>query len=84
MIDKLSILIAAALLAFTAPAAHAQAGKAPCSAFQKLPNGNWTVAQTIKIEHGSASATLNPGLIVSPGTQAAGVNLYAALQKNCH
>jgi len=66
MIDKLSILIIARLLPFTAPGAYAQAGKAPCSAFRKLPNGNWTVARTIKIEHGSASATLQSGRRVKP------------------
>jgi len=64
-------------------AAHAQTGKAPCSAFHKLSDGNWSVSSPIKIEHGNSSAMLSPGLIISPGTKVAGVNIYAALQKSC-
>jgi hypothetical protein len=70
------------LLSVSCPA-YAQTAKAPCISFQKLPDGNWSVAKAIKIEHGHASAILNPGKIISPGTQAAGVDVYAALQKNC-
>ncbi len=80
-------LLASALLAsclFASGAVDAQTGKAPCESFQRLPDGKWSVVKLIKIEHEKASAMLNPGTIISPGTQVAGVDIYAALQKSCH
>ena len=65
-------------------AADAQTGKAPCGSFQKLPDGRWSVVKLIKIEHEKASAMLSAGTVITPGTQVAGVDIYAALQKNCH
>ncbi len=68
----------------TAPAiAQAQNGKAPCSSFQKLPDGNWKVLRPVKIENASSSVMLSAGMIIGAGTNALGVNLYNALQKNC-
>jgi hypothetical protein len=67
---------------FASSAADAQ--KAPCGSFQKLPDGRWSVVKLIKIEHEKASAMLNAGTIITPGTQVAGVDIYAALQKSCH
>ena len=79
-------LLTPAILAFTclvSVAVHAQTSKAPCGSFQKLPDGKWSVRKQIKIEHGSASAMLNPGTILGPGAQVAGVDIYAALQGSC-
>ena len=65
-------------------AVYAQTGKAPCGSFQKLTDGKWNVLKPVKIEHGNASAILSPGTAIVPGTIVAGVDIYAALQKNCH
>jgi hypothetical protein len=80
------LLVPAVLAGFLlAPSvAGAQNGKAPCGSFKKLPDGKWSVAKTIKIEHLKDSAVLNPGTIITPGMQVAGVNIYEALQKSCH
>ena len=79
-------LVPAVLVGFVlAPnVAGAQTGKAPCGSFKKLPDGKWSVAKIIKIEHLKDSAVLNPGTIITPGMQVAGVNIYEALQRNCH
>jgi hypothetical protein len=63
---------------------YAQTGKAPCGSFKKLADGKWNVVKPIKIEHGKASAILNAGTAIVPGTLVAGVDIYAALEKNCH
>lgn len=63
---------------------YAQTGKAPCSSFQKLPDGKWTVVKPIKIQNGNASVTLNTGTPINPETRVVGVNIYAALEKSCH
>jgi hypothetical protein len=65
-------------------AVYAQAGKAPCGSFKKLPDGKWSVIKPVKIEHGSSSAMLNAGTTIGPGTHVTGVDMYAALEKNCH
>ncbi len=64
-------------------AAFAQTGKAPCGAFQKLPNGKWNVVRPVKIENGKTSVTVNPGTSIGPGTRLTGVDVYAALEKSC-
>lgn len=67
-----------------ASAVYAQSGKAPCGSFKKLPDGKWSVVKPVKIEHGTSSAMINAGTIIGPGTQVSGVDMYAALEKNCH
>ena len=69
---------------FAPGVAGAQTAKAPCGSFKRLPDGKWSVAKIIKIEHLKASAVLNPGTIITPGMQVAGVDIYQALQKSCH
>jgi hypothetical protein len=59
------------------------ADKAPCAAFQKLPNGNWNVVKAVKIENGKASVMLKPGTSIAPGMLVTNVGIYAALQKSC-
>ena len=84
MIKFLSIPAAFVGFMLTCVAGYTQTGKAPCGSFQRLADGKWNVVKPIKIEHGKASATLNPGTAIIPGTVVAGVDIYAALQKNCH
>jgi hypothetical protein len=83
MIRHLSIPALLAVVFLVSVAVHAQTGQAPCGSFQQLQDGKWTVRKQIKIEYGSASAILNPGTILSPGAQVAGVDIYAALQRSC-
>jgi hypothetical protein len=47
-----------ALKQWTGGACAARADKAPCAAFQRLPNGNWNVVKAVKIENGKASVML--------------------------
>ena len=61
----------------------ARADKAPCAAFQKLPNGNWNVVKAVKIENGKAIVMLKPGTSIAPGMLVTNVDIYAALQKSC-
>jgi hypothetical protein len=84
MIRYFLILAALASSQLASIATYAQAGKAPCGSFQKLPDGKWNVLKPIKIEHGAQSAMLSTGTIISPGTHVSGVDLYVALEKNCH
>jgi hypothetical protein len=80
-------LLSPTVLAFTFltfTIVQAQTGKAPCGSFQKMPDGKWSVVKPIKIEHGNASATINTGTVIGPGTHVTGVDIYAALEKNCH
>jgi hypothetical protein len=82
---KYSLILAALAFSLSASTAvYAQSGKAPCGSFHKLPDGKWNVLKPVKIEHGTAVGMLSTGAIITPGTQVAGVDLYAALQKNCH
>jgi len=84
MIRPLSILTAFVFfIASVSLSAIAQAGKAPCASFQKLPDGKWTVLKPVKIENGTVGVMLNPGTVISPGTRVTGVDIYAALQKSC-
>jgi hypothetical protein len=83
MVDKLVPVALLSLMLFGILPASAENGKAPCGSFQKLPNGTWNVVKPIKIEHGTTSATLKAGDTIKPGTHVTGVDLYAALQKNC-
>jgi hypothetical protein len=83
MVNKLAIVAFSSLLFLGILPTFAQNGKAPCGSFQKLPNGTWNVVKPIKIEHGTTSATLKAGDSIKPGTHVTGVDLYAALQKNC-
>ena len=64
------------------PVQTTQSG-ARCGNFQKLAGGEWSVTKQIKIEHGNASAMLDPGTIIGPGSRVAGADIYAALEKNC-
>jgi hypothetical protein len=75
---------ASAIVILAAMPVFAQTGKAPCSSFQKLPDGRWNVLKPVKIDNGKVTVTINPGTSVSPTTRVAGVNLYAALEKSCH
>jgi hypothetical protein len=75
-------IVAALLISLCA--AHAQSTAAPCSAFQKMPDGKWKAVRPVNIQHGSASAMISPGTIIGPGTLVAGANVYAALQQSCH
>jgi hypothetical protein len=77
-----SIVVACAVILGIAPAL-AETGKAPCASFQRLPDGKWKVLRPVKIEHASASVMLSAGVTIGPGTKAAGVDIYAALQKSC-
>ena len=63
---------------------YAQASRAPCGSFHKLPNGNWSVVKLVKIEHGNSSSMLSKGMIIAPGTRVSGVDMFAALNKSCH
>jgi hypothetical protein len=79
----LSIVLACSVACGTA-SAIAQRGNAPCSSFQKLPDGKWKVLKAVKIEHGTQAVMLSANMTIGPGTKAVGVDLYAALQKSCH
>ena len=79
----LCILFASTLALGPTPAIAQDSSKAPCSSFQKLPDGNWKVLRPVKIEHATSSVMLGAGMTIGPGTNAVGVNLYYALQKNC-
>jgi hypothetical protein len=85
MIKHLSIpaVFASATVILTAMPVFAVTDKAPCSSFQKLPDGKWNVLRPVKIENGKVTVTINPGTSISPSTRVAGVNLYAALEKSC-
>jgi len=84
MSKHLSIPAVVVSALFASFPAQAQSGKAPCGSFQKLPDGQWSVIKTVKIEHGNASAMINPGTTIGPGTRVAGADIYTALQQNCH
>lgn len=84
MIKYFSIPAVFASFLFAPVAVYAQASKAPCGSFQKLPDGKWSVVKPVKIEHGKASVILNTGTTIGPGTEVVGVDLYEALGKNCH
>jgi hypothetical protein len=84
MIKHLSVSAILAFSLLVSAAGYAQTGKAPCGSFHKLPDGKWNVLKPVKIEHGSESAMVSTGTIISPGTHVSGVDLYAALEKNCH
>jgi len=64
--------------------AYAQNTAAPCSAFQKQPDGKWKALRPINIQTDKGSAVVSPGTIISPGTVVAGADVYAALQQSCH
>lgn len=66
------------------PPSNRPKGNAPCEAFQKLPDGRWTVIRPVNIVNGTASITLNRGAYLSPGTLVTGVDIYAALERSCH
>jgi hypothetical protein len=74
--------LAAALLASTA--ASAQTGKAPCSSFEKLPDGKWRALRPVKIENGKVGAVIGAGTTIGPGTRVIGADIYAELEKSCH
>jgi len=84
MIRHLSFQIAVASALLASTAVSAQTGKAPCGAFAKLPDGKWRVLKPVKIENGNLNAMVGTGTIISPGTRVTGVDLHAALEKNCH
>lgn len=64
--------------------ASAQPAAAPCSAFQKQPDGKWKVLRPINIQTDKGSGIVRPGTSIGPGMLVAGTDVYAALQKNCH
>jgi hypothetical protein len=83
MIKNLSTIVLIASVVLILVSKSAQADKAPCAAFQKLPNGNWNVVKAVKIENGKASVMLKPGTSIAPGMLVTNVDIYAALQKSC-
>lgn len=83
MIKNLSTAVLIAGVALISISVSARADKAPCAAFQKLPNGNWNVVKAVKIENGKASVMLKPGTSIGPGMLVTNVDIYAALQKSC-
>jgi hypothetical protein len=83
MIKKLLTTIVVAGVVLVAISVCARADKAPCGAFQKLPNGNWNVVKAVKIENGKASVMLKPGTSIAPGMLITNVDIYTALQKSC-
>jgi hypothetical protein len=83
MTGNLSISTVLTLILLSSGATAAETTSAPCGSFKKLSNGNWTVTKPIRIEHGNASAFLNPGTIISPGTRVAGADVYGELQRGC-
>ena len=84
MITRVSIAAVVAAFIFGAVPAHAQGTAAPCSAFQKQPDGKWKVMRPINIQTDKGSAVISAGTVISPGTLVAGADVYAALQQSCH
>jgi hypothetical protein len=84
MNKRLSISTVAMILILGAIPAHAQSTAAPCSAFQKQPDGKWKAVRPINIQTDKGSAIIGTGTIVGPGTMVAGADVYAALQQSCH
>ena len=78
MIKQVSIsaILASQLISFCP--AHAQSSAAPCSAFQKLPDGKWKAVRPINIQHDNATAVISPGTVIGPGTLVAGADLLVA------
>ena len=72
---------ASAIVILAAMPVFAQTGKAPCSSFQKLPDGRWSVLKPVKIDNGKVTVTINPGTSVSPTTRVAGVTSMQLLKK---
>jgi hypothetical protein len=66
-----------------AVAANTTTTMAPCHSFQKLPDGKWKVLNGINIEHGHTKTMLHSGDVINIGMSVSGVDLYAALEKNC-
>jgi hypothetical protein len=83
MTGNLSISTVLTLILLYSGAAAAETTKAPCGSFRRLSDGKWIVTKQIKIEHGNASAVLNPGTIISPGIRVAGADIYGELQRGC-
>jgi hypothetical protein len=83
MIKYLSTTVFVASAVLVSISLCARADKAPCAAFQRLPNGNWNVVKAVKIENGKASVMLKPGTSIAPGTRVTNVDIYSALQKSC-
>ena len=65
-------------------ASSAPPGPAPCGSFRKLADGRWSVVKPVELNHGNASTVLDRGTMILPGAQVIGVNIYAALEKNCY
>jgi hypothetical protein len=83
MTKNLSASTFVAFILISSAVAYAETTAAPCASFKKLPDGRWSVAKQIKIEHGNESALLSPGTIIAPGTHVAGADIYEALQRGC-
>jgi hypothetical protein len=83
MIKIFTVLAAVALIIVAAGVGYAE-DKAPCGSFQKLPDGKWKVVSPVKIETDKGSGMLSPGKTINPGTNVAGVDIFAALQRSCH
>ena len=84
MIKKFSAQVAMAFALVVSTVVSAQPSKAPCGAFTKLPDGKWRVLKPVKIENENLSTMVGTGTLIGPGTRVTGVDLYAALEKNCH
>jgi hypothetical protein len=84
MIKRVPIPTAVIVVVLGVIPGHAQNTAAPCSAFQKQPDGKWKALRPINIQTDKGSAIIGPGMIISPGTMVAGTDVYAALQQSCH
>jgi hypothetical protein len=61
--------------------AQAQSGKIPCDAFEKNPDGSWTVLQTTYIE--GPNVKVQEGGVVQPGRMILGHDIAAMIAKAC-
>ena len=83
MTKAVTILAVITLCSLPASIGYAQ-DKAPCGSFQKQTDGKWKVIAPVKIETDKGSGMLSPGIVIAPGRQVGGVDIYAALQRSCH
>jgi hypothetical protein len=83
VVHPLGAFLVGIAMATPAAAANTTTTMAPCRSFQKLPDGKWKVLNGINIEHGHTKTMLRPGVVINIGMSVSGVDLYAALEKNC-
>jgi hypothetical protein len=81
MIKLVSIPTAIIVFILGAIPAHAQNTAAPCSAFQKQPDGKWKALRPINIQTDQGSAIIGPGMMICPATMVAGAGLCGSPAK---